>query len=290
VNESRRQFLGNAALPAVAFSLGGGGALLSVSDFVVVSLDIHIHNWPKELNGFRVGQITDTHVGDFIDPKMVARAVEVLNDANVHLQVMTGDLVDNLQYLEQTFDALERCRAPHGMLTVLGNHEKMHHRLGPMLAAYTRRRGRGIVRLLVNDSEIIEHNGAALRVVGVDYPMHENGNHFLRRPERLALMNQSAKAAFAQLGAVKETRLCLSHHPEFFPIAAGHDVRLTLSGHTHGGQVAVAGTPLFSTYDYMLGHYQLTDSHLYVSGGTGHWLPVRYGVPKEVTVITLHSS
>jgi predicted MPP superfamily phosphohydrolase len=289
-DESRREFIGNVALPAVALSLGGGGALGGVSNFVLRKVELRIHNWPKALDGFRIGQITDTHVGDFVTPDTVRRAVELLNESNVHLQVMTGDLVDNLKYLEPTFDALERCRAPYGMLTVLGNHEKMHQRLEPMLAAYARRRSRGTVRLLVDTYEIIRHNGARFQVVGVDYPMYVNGNHLLRRPQRLALMEQSAQVAFSQVGESSNPVVCLSHHPEFFPLAAERNVSLTLSGHTHGGQIAVAGKSIFSTYQYMLGHYQLGSSHLYVSGGTGHWLPVRFGVPTEVTVITLRSA
>ncbi len=289
-DEGRREFIGNVALPAVALSLGGGGALGGVSNFVVKRFDIVIRNWPRALDGFRIGQITDTHVGDFVSPDAVARAVELLNDSSVHLQVMTGDLVDNLRYVEPTFDALERCRAPYGMLAVLGNHEKMHQRLEPMLAAYGRRRSRGIIRLLVDTCEVIRHNGVRLRVVGVDYPMHTNGNHFLGRPQRMAFMQKSAKLAFAEETESNQPLLCLSHHPEFFPLAAERNVGLTLSGHTHGGQIAIGGKPIFSTYQYMLGRYQLGDSHLYVSGGTGHWLPVRFGVPTEVTVITLRSA
>lgn len=287
LDESRRQLLANLALPAVAFSLGGAGALGGAGEFVVVQLELRIRNWPKALDGFRIGQITDTHVGDFIAADVVARAVDVLNDSGAHLHVMTGDLVNNLAYLESTFEALERCRAPYGLLAVLGNHEKMHNRLMPMLCAYARRRSRGQIRLLIDEHEVIRHNGAALCVVGVNYPMQVNGKHWLRRPERLALMRKSAEVAFENLRDVDLPKLCLSHHPEFFPLAASRNVSLTLSGHTHGGQVAVAGKPLFAPYDFMLGHYRLGWSHLYVSGGTGHWLPLRYGVPTEVTVITL---
>ena len=290
IDEGRRQVLGSLALPAVAYSLGGAGAIGGVSDFVVVRMELRLRNWPRSLDGFRIGQITDTHVGDFISSDTIARAVDVLNDSGAHLHVMTGDLVDNLTYLESTFAALERCRAPYGMLAVLGNHEKMQHRLQPMLSAYAARRGRGLVRLLVDETEIIKHNGVDLRVIGVDYPMHVNGNHFLRKPERLVLMRHSAETAFAKMQAVDEPLICLSHHPDFFPLAAERNVSLTLSGHTHGGQIALGGKPLFSMYDYMLGHYQLGQSHLYVSGGTGHWLPYRYGVPTEVTVITLRSA
>jgi predicted MPP superfamily phosphohydrolase len=241
------------------------------------------------LDGFRIGQITDTHVGDFIDPDCVARAVSVLNDADVHLQVMTGDLLDDLRLIEPAFSALEKCRARYGMLAVLGNHEKMRRRLGPMLEAYARRRSRGVIRLLVDESTAIEHNGARLRVVGVDYPMHENGKHLLPRGERIRMMQRSAEKAFAGASAATETILCLSHHPEFFPLAAQRGAQLTLSGHTHGGQVAFLGRPVLSMYKYMLGQYQLADAHLYVSAGTGHWLPVRIGVPTEVSIISLHA-
>ena len=287
---SRRQALGNLALPAVAFSLGGAGALGGAAEFVVVRLELRVRNWPQALDGFCIGQITDTHVGDFISAGTVARAVDTLNDSGAHLQVMTGDLVDDLRYLSATFESLERCRAPYGMLAVLGNHEKMHSRLGPMLAAYATRRSRGQIRLLVDDHTVIQHNGAAVCVVGVDFPMRVNGNHSLRRSERQALMRASADTAFESLRNTDMPMLCLSHHPDFFPLAAARNVSLTLSGHTHGGQIAVAGKPLFTPYDFMLGHYRLGQSHLYVSGGTGHWLPVRYGVPTEVTVITLRSA
>src|ERR1700690_175874 len=83
-DESRREFIGNVALPAVALSLGGAGALGGVSNFVLKKVEVGIRHWPTALDGFRIGQITDTHVGDFVSPDAVARAVELLNDSNVH--------------------------------------------------------------------------------------------------------------------------------------------------------------------------------------------------------------
>ena len=82
--------------------------------------------------------------------------------------------------------------------------------------------------------------------------------------------------------------IVLAHHPDFFPHAAKHGAALTLSGHTHGGQVGAFGRSLTGFgFKYPLGRYRLGDSHLYVSGGTGHWFPFRLGVPREVTVLTL---
>lgn len=287
--QSRRDFLATVAAPAVTLSLGGVCSVYGGNYLMVARRTLQIRHWPKALDGLQIGQITDTHVGDFISPAWVANAVAILNNAGVHLQVMTGDLLDDLHYIEPSFRALELCQAPLGMLCILGNHEKMHGRLQPMLAAYRARAAAGRIRLMVDESTVLQHNGSKLSVVGVDYPMRVNGSHVLPKQEQRELMRRSAERAFA---AAREARalLCLSHHPDFFPFAVQRGAHLTLSGHTHGGQLAIGGEPLFTPYEFNLGHYQRADSHLYVSGGTGHWLPLRYGVPMEVTIITVRSA
>jgi predicted MPP superfamily phosphohydrolase len=286
VDQGRRRFLGGGlALPGVAVSVGAGGAFGGATDFVVRQIDVPIQGLPPALDGFRIGQITDVHVGDFIRPDFLERAVAAMNDARVDLQVMTGDLIDDLALLEPTLAALEGCRAPHGMLAVLGNHEKFQG-LEEVLAAYDRHRASGRVRLLVDESIVLYHRGAPLRVVGVDYPMRDRASRASRKQQRLMLMRSSADKAFAAAQR-SETILCLSHHPEFFPFARDRGAVLTLAGHTHGGQVAFLGRSLLQTSEYMLGRYQSGGAQLYVSGGTGHWLPFRVGVPTEVTVLTL---
>jgi predicted MPP superfamily phosphohydrolase len=286
--QSRREFLATVGLPAVSISLGTVCSAYGGHKLWVAQRTLHIRNWPKALDGFRIGQITDTHIGDFISPAWVANAVAILNDAGVDLQVMTGDLLDDLYYVESSFHALELCQARLGMLCVLGNHEKMHGRLPPMLAAYRARSAAGRIRLLLDESTVLQHNGGSLNVVGVDYPMHVDGSHVLPKEEQLMMMQRSAARAFSPV-ARNQGLLCLSHHPDFFPFAQQRGAHLTLSGHTHGGQLAIAGRPLFTPYEFNLGHYQRADSHLYVSGGTGHWLPLRYGIPMEVTIITVRS-
>lgn len=289
LNESRRRFLGSGlALPGVAVSMGVGGASGGAHDFVVRHLELPIGGLPRAFDGFRIGQISDVHVGDFIRPELLERAVDEMNRARVDLQVMTGDLIDDLSLLDRTLLALGQSTARHGMLTVLGNHEKFRG-LDRVLAAYERHRATSNVRLLVDESVVLDHGGARLRVVGVDYPMRSTGSRTPAKVERRALMSASAERAFARV-ARDETVLCLSHHPEFFPIAAEKGALLTLAGHTHGGQVAFLGRPLLQMYDYMLGRYRRGDAQLYVSPGTGHWMPFRVGVPTEVTILTLRSA
>jgi predicted MPP superfamily phosphohydrolase len=127
-----------------------------------------------------------------------------------------------------------------------------------------------------------------LHIVGVDYPMNPEGGHMLPRPEQNAAMSAQADAAFAGLpkGA---TILALSHHPAFFPFAAAHGAQLTLASHTHGAQIRVFGRPLIDAYPYLQGLYRRDDSYLDVSAGFGHWLPIRFGVPREIVIITLRS-
>lgn len=285
IDERRRQLLG-LALPAAAVSVSAAGTFSALSGFVVRHERLRIPGLPAALEGFRIGQLTDVHIGEFIDTEHLTRAVAALDEQSVDLQVMTGDLIDDLSQLEPTMDALEGCRAPHGMLAILGNHEKWRGERA-VVEAYAKRAPNGRLRLLVDENVVVRHKGAALRVTGVDYPMRKGRGPRLPRAERRAVMRASAEAAWRGVGT-DETVLCLTHHPDFFPLAAERGAHLTLAGHTHGGQVGFFRVPLFFfAFEHMLGRYRRGHAQLYVSGGTGHWLPFRVGIPAEVTVLTL---
>ncbi|MCP3141736.1 metallophosphoesterase [Pyxidicoccus xibeiensis] len=287
VNLSRRSLLTNVgrAVPVLAAGTSSAGLASGVSGFTVRQVEVRLPHLPPAMDGFRIGQITDVHVGTFIDTRYLHDAVRAMNEAQVDLQVMTGDLIDDLDQLDGTMAALSECKAKHGMLAVLGNHE--HWRgLDEILQAYAGVEARGgPVRLLVDSAHTFEHGGQRVRVVGVDYPM--SGRSHRVKAER---MQQSAEVSFRG-ASPDEVLLCLTHHPDFFPHAAERGARLTLAGHTHGGQVAFLGVPAFwFAFKYMLGRYRQGDHQLYVSGGTGHWLPFRLGVPTEVTVLTLRAA
>ena len=286
VDLERRSLLVSAgrAVPLVAMGTSSMGMVNGSVGFTVQQVEVRLRNLPAALDGFRIGQITDVHVGTFIGTDYLRAAVSAMNEAGVHLQVMTGDLIDDLEQLDDTMAALEGCKAQHGMMAIMGNHEYWRG-AQPIFKAYeaSQKRG-GPVRLLVDSSHVIEHAGHRIRVVGVDYPMGRGPGVRARR------FQGSADAAFQSVGE-GELVLCLTHHPSFFPYAARKGAHLTLAGHTHGGQVALLGMPLFwFAFEFMLGRYKSQDSHLYVSGGTGHWLPFRLGVPPEVTILTLKAA
>jgi predicted MPP superfamily phosphohydrolase len=260
-------------------------SVTSTAGFVVRQEDIRIPGLPAGLDGFRIANLGDVHIGRFIDPKELARGIDAVNSQNVDLLVITGDLVDDVTQFESAMQEIDRAATPNKVIAVLGNHEEMG-RLTRIRSIYDQHRSR--VTLLINSSTAVTHNGETLRVVGVDYPMNPRGGHFLPPPEQNAAMSAQADAAFAHLPG-GEVTLALSHHPAFFPFAAAHGAQLTLAAHTHGAQVRVFGRPLIDAYPFVQGLYRRGDSYLDVSAGFGHWLPIRFGVPREIVIVTLRS-
>jgi len=280
-DESRRRFLQlGSVVPAGAFVTSAVGTGDS-RRFVVREVDVPVKGLAPVLDGFRIGQTTDVHVGAFISVDDLKECLAALDTAGVDLHVMTGDLIDDASQLDATIAALANVKAPLGMRAILGNHE---HWLGRMAVdrAYARADERRL-RLLVNASETIEWKGARFTLSGIDYPLRAYGE----REET------HARWASELLGTRDRTvpSIVLAHHPDFFTHAAKHGAALTLSGHTHGGQVGVFGRSLTGVgFKFPLGRYRIGDSQLYVSGGTGHWFPFRLGVPREVTVLTLRAA
>ena len=96
-----------------------------------------------------------------------------------------------------------------------------------------------------------------------------DGSHMPPDAEQKRMMARQAATAFPKAGP-GEPVIALSHHPEFFrrlPLTQG--AQLTLSSHTHGGQVKAFGRPLINAYDYMSGRYEANNTHLDVSAGFG---------------------
>jgi hypothetical protein len=265
----------------ISLAVGVAASLDGLGDPVVREEVVRVRGLPPTLDGLRIANLGDVHVGRFVVPADLARAVDLVDARGVDLLAVTGDLIDDPRLIEPTLDALERGR-PRPVLAILGNHDKAHE---PAVVTAVRRRAPRLT-LLVNGSVVIPHRGGSVRVVGADYPLDARGGHVLPRPQQDAAMRDFAARAFA--GATPgETIIALSHHPEFFRAAAARGAVLTLASHTHGGHVRFGGRPLIVAYDYMHGPYRRGDAHLDVSAGVGHWLPLRIGVPREIVIVTL---
>jgi hypothetical protein len=143
------------------------------------------------------------------------------------------------------------------------------------------------VPLLVNESELFTVNGAPLQLLGLRWgtglPIAtratERGDVAIRRSMN-DLLRHRRPDAFPIL---------LAHHPHAFDPAAEAGIPLTLSGHTHGGQLMLSKTVGFGPmmFRYWSGEYTKGPSKLVVSNGVGNWFPVRANAPAEIVHLTL---
>ncbi len=121
-------------------------------------------------------------------------------------------------------------------------------------------------------------------ILGVDYPWPKTAaeKDSTRRQFMLKAEANIPNDAF---------KVLLAHHPDFLFDGFSAQIPLTLSGHTHGGQVNILGKSLLPvTYYYMRGLYQEGHSYGYVSPGAGQWIPFRLGCPPEISIFTLEES
>ena len=235
--------------------------------------DIAIDGLPAAFDGFRIVQISDLHCGPFASGPRVAGWMAAVNRLRPDLVAVTGDLIASGDaFVPVVASALGQLRAPHGVFACMGNHDYFAD-------------GEGVARALASEGLTVLRNqgveapraGARLFVAGVDDTW--TGRHDLGR----ALANRPPGVP----------AVLLAHDPALFPEAVAQGVDLTLSGHTHGGQL---GLPLFSRKvnlariitRFTTGLYREGPASLYVNRGLGTTgPPIRLGVFPEIAVLTL---
>ncbi|WP_371375991.1 metallophosphoesterase [Sporomusa aerivorans] len=274
---TRRQFLQGAlaAVPAIPFAISTYGVIGGDRYITTNRYRLSFPQLPKELEEFRIAQISDTHIGPFFGMDKLDKVLTVIKQEKPHLLVITGDLVDDLDLLAPTMERLTAFQSelPYGIFYCWGNHE------------YFRDIGRIRKALYNSPITVLENSNKAvagkLYLAGVDYPWSKN------RAEQEDVRRRYFSQAAAGIPA-DAFPVLLAHHPDFFDNAFSGGVPLTLAGHTHGGQVNIFGKSLLPVeYKYMRGLYRQGDFYGYVSVGTGHWLPLRIGCPAEISVFTL---
>jgi len=262
------------ATPAVAL---GYGTFIERNDFRFSDITIPVKGLPKELEGLRIVQITDIHMGAFLSERDVIRIVGMANETRADLAIMTGDLVTRVgDPVDVCLRHLARVKADAGMIGCLGNHE-----IYAEAEDYVQEEGAKLgIQFLRSEKRMMEFRGQKLSFAGVDY--QRRGDPYLIGNERLI-----------EPGV---TNILLSHNPDVFPVAAAQGYALTLSGHTHGGQITVEYleqfvNPARFVTRYVSGLYEEGGKRVYVSRGLGTvGVPTRIGAPPELSVIRLASA
>lgn len=272
----RRMFLSAArgALFAVPAGMLGYGTFVERTNLRLREQDVPIAGLHPDLHGLRIVQLTDIHMSPFLTARELDRAVQLANETKAHVALVTGDLITGRgDPLDACLDGLARLRADAGVVGCLGNHEVYAN-----VEDYVTERGARLgLRFLRTEAALLPFGRAAVNFAGVDYqPMHTK---YL-----------AGAGPLVQPGAFN---ILLSHNPDVFPVAARMGYHLTISGHTHGGQVRVEilrqdlNVARFFT-PYVDGLYRKGDASAFVSRGIGTIvLPARIGSAPEVALLRL---
>jgi predicted MPP superfamily phosphohydrolase len=234
---------------------------------------IQLTRLPQAFDGFRVVQLSDIHHGPFSSREQIERAVETANRLQPDIIALTGDYISKERhYAAPCAEMMGRLKARYGVYAVLGNHD--HWTDAALITDLFRAEG---ITVLINEGIHFEHNGASFWLAGVDDTMVGL--------EDLSLALSGARQ--------DEMKLLLAHNPIILRRAARASVDLVLSGHTHGGQVAIRGersTVRGARKRLLKGHGRLANTQIYVNRGLGTVvLPIRYGCPPEISLLELRT-
>jgi len=256
------------------------GFLIEPGRLVVREQTIQIDNWPQQLDGLRIAVLSDIHADDwFVDDKKLRTIVERTNQLQPELIVILGDYMSSNGHVTRRVEPehfgpiLKGLHAPLGVYSVLGNHDWWYS--GTQV-----RRGLEKNGIQVLDNEVIHFDarGTQLWLVGL-------ADLWTRRQavaDTIAMVPEGAPM------------IALTHNPDLFPDLPQR-VPLLLAGHTHGGQVRfpLIGSVVQSSNfgdRYVKGHIFENNHHLFVTTGIGTSIvPVRFGVPPEIVLLTLRS-
>jgi predicted MPP superfamily phosphohydrolase len=237
-----------------------------------------VERWPSDLDGFRIVQLSDIHIGPLLDRRFACSLVERVNALEPDLVVITGDLVDgSARHLAEEVAPFGDLRAKHGVYFVTGNHDHLSN-----ASAWSRSvEDLGITVLRNRHVAIAGHGeGGGFDLVGVDD--HRSG--------MIGGGNEDLDAALAGRDPERPAVL-LAHDPSTFRRARREPIDLQLSGHTHGGQIWPFRYAVRAVIPWVAGRYREGRAQLYVSRGTGFWgPPMRLLAPAEITEITLERS
>lgn len=285
-------------LAVVAFFCFIYGFTQGFRNLEVKHLTLYVPDLPKSFEGYRIVQFSDLHLGSYYGWRsdLPQRDVDSINAQKPDLICFTGDL-QNVQpsEIKPYIPLLSTLKAKDGVLSVLGNHDYTWYLdiddddVGQKakIEAEVRQYEKQMGWRLLNNEHVVLHRGAdSIYVAGT-----ENYD----KPKR----TQVAKSLYG----IKPGQfvLMLQHIPtqwrEMWPSTINEEhgskdsvlvaPQLTLSGHTHAGQVSILGLrpSIFAPFDH--GLYEREGCQLYTTAGLGGTIPIRIGATAEIVVITL---
>lgn len=278
---------------AATYGLARRSGVAGSFDLRTTTYRPHVPNWPRDLS-IRIVALADFHFGSpYLDAERLGRIIREATALRPDLIVLLGDYGASGMVVEahrlamkKLADELERLSAPLGVFAITGNHDWWDDPVaqragrGPVVAA--QELSRVGIAVLENEAIRVERGGRAFWVAGLADQWALLGPPTRGVDDLPLLTSRLTDDAPAIL---------LAHEPDIFP-EVSERYALTLSGHTHGGQIRLFGrTPIVPSKfgsRYVHGHIVEHGRHLIVSAGLGVSIaPLRIGVPPEIVVIEL---
>ncbi len=278
---TRRDFLGLAAAagpPLFTLSLTGI-SMAQLERFRIRNFTLGVAGLPPALDGMTIAHVSDMHVGRFTSGAVLRKMVDATNSLHADLVLLTGDLInDALADLPAALDIVRALDPRSGLWMIEGNHDLIENG-----AEFERRVRESGVPFLLDEAATLIVRGTPIQLLGLRWTRANSKDH-----------DESVARSVRSLAAKREPGvfpILLAHHPHAFDAAAEEKLPLTLSGHTHGGQLMLneqvgCGPAIFR---YWSGVYARGASQLVVSNGVGNWFPLRVNAPAEIVHITLRS-
>ena len=263
-------------------------------------MTVRVKTWTVQAERWRgpptnIAMVADLHACEpFMGLKRIDRIVEQVQGLGADIIALLGDYPSNIRFSrpmapEAIAERLARLTAPHGVYNVFGNHDWYQDKAA-IKAEATRMVWHDIfdavgIRTLENEVETISVGSQLLNMAGLG-----SQRAFYRKRWSDRVGNHDLQRVLEALEPDAFTIL-LAHEPDIFA-ELPKAIDLTLSGHTHGGQIRLLGqafvVPSYYGQRYAYGHVRENGRDLVVSGGLGcTTLPIRIGVPSEITVVEL---
>ncbi|NNE30609.1 MAG: metallophosphoesterase [Saprospiraceae bacterium] len=276
----------------ILFGLLFYGMIRNRYRFQLRKVSVPIANLPKELDGFVIVQFSDAHLGSISKPEAIRPGIAMINAQNPDLVCFTGDLVNNQAREAIPFvPELSKIESKYGVVSILGNHD---------YGDYT---GWSSLEEKTNNMESLVEVHKDLNWI-----LLQDEVHTLTVDDQeisiIGVQNISGKGRFKNYGDLKKAysastaglKILLTHDPSHWrsEVLDYKDIRLSLSGHTHGMQFgfefskSLRWSPVKWVYKEWAGLYQEGEQYLYVNRGFGYLgYPGRVGILPEITRIEL---
>lgn len=245
-------------------------ALDEANSLTLEKVEITLARLPKKLDGLKIIHLSDTHHSPFTNLEHIDRAVKIANRLKPDMFILTGDYVSHeRKYIEPVAKVLGKLKSEFGTFACLGNHD--HWTDPDLVTKHFRDVG---INVLINEGFRFEARGASFWLAGVD-------DHMVGKTDLAAALRGSFP---------DEMKLLLAHNPVIFRQAVRAGVDLTLSGHTHGGQVKILDKEkrILPRRKLSSGLHRRKDSQIYITRGIGTVvLPVRFQCPPEISMLEL---